>query len=133
MIAGHILICMPYSIAILSSAFQGLDRNLEEASFDLGETNWGTFKRVIFPLVLPGVISSLLITFTISLDEFIIAFLLAGNEGTLPLFIYGQLRFPFRLPGVLCMGTIIIAVSFVVVFISQWLKRRGLDQDTVGL
>ena len=44
-VAGHVLICTPFAIAILSSAFQGLDQSLEEASLDLGESRWGTFRR----------------------------------------------------------------------------------------
>ena len=127
---GHILICVPFAMATLIPRFEGFDKSMEEASADLGANPWRTFWLVTFPIVLPGIIASLLLCFTISFDEFIIAFLLAGNEGTLPLYIYGQLRFPSRLPGVLCMGTIIIAVSFVVVFISQWLKRRGLEDQT---
>jgi len=127
---GHILICVPFAMATLIPRFEGFDKSMEEASADLGANPWRTFWLVTFPIVLPGIIASLLLCFTISFDEFIIAFLLAGTEGTLPLYIYGQLRFPSRLPGVLCMGTIIIAVSFVVVFISQWLKRRGLEDQT---
>ena len=75
-ILGHVLICTPFSIAILSAAFQSLDRSLEEAAYDLGETPVSTFRLIILPLVMPGIISSLLITFTISLDEFIMACLL---------------------------------------------------------
>ena len=129
---GHILISVPFAMATLIPRFEGFDKSMEEASADLGANAWWTFWLVTFPLVFPGIVASLLLCFTISFDEFIIAFLLSGNEGTLPLFIYGQLRFPSRLPGVLCMGTIIIAISFVVVFISQWLKRRGLDESTTG-
>jgi len=130
---GHVLICVPFAMATLIPRFEGFDKSMEEASADLGANAWWTFWRVTLPMVLPGVVASLLLCFTISFDEFIIAFLIAGNEGTLPLFIYGQLRFPFRLPGVLCMGTLIIAVSFVVVFLSQWLKRRGLEDNTAGI
>tara|TARA_B100000686_G_C16589885_1_gene862743 strand:- start:56 stop:874 length:819 start_codon:yes stop_codon:yes gene_type:complete len=129
---GHILICVPFAMATLMPRFEGFDKAMEEASADLGANGWWTFWLVTLPMVLPGVVASFLLCFTISFDEFIIAFLVAGNEGTLPLFIYGQLRFPFRLPGVLCMGTLIIAVSFVVVFLSQWLKRRGLDTTKTG-
>ena len=73
-ILGHVLVCTPFAIAILSSAFQSLDQSLEEASYDLGESAVSTFRLIILPLVMPGIISALLITFTISLDEFIIAF-----------------------------------------------------------
>ena len=129
---GHILISVPFAMATMIPRFEGFDRSMEEASADLGANGWWTFWLVTFPMVLPGIVASLLLCFVISFDEFIIAFLLAGNEGTLPLFIYTQLRFPFRLPGVLCMGTIIIVASFVVVYFSQWLKQRGLDVTDAG-
>ena len=103
-VAGHVLICTPFSIAILSSAFAGMDRSLEEASHDLGESRVGTFRRVTLPLVMPGIVSSLLITFTISLDEFIIAFFLTGTDVTLPVYIWSQLRFPTKLPSVMALG-----------------------------
>jgi spermidine/putrescine transport system permease protein len=136
-IGGHVLICVPFSIAILSSAFQGLDKNLEEASFDLGETRWGTFRRIIFPLVLPGVISSALITFTISLDEFIIAFFLTGTDVTLPVYIWSQLRFPAKLPSIMALGTILLALSVVLLILGEWFrhrsaKRQGLDASATG-
>ncbi|PVA11621.1 spermidine/putrescine ABC transporter [Pelagivirga sediminicola] len=124
-IAGHVLICTPFSIAILSSAFAGLDDSLEEASFDLGESRWGTFRRVTLPLIMPGVVSSLLITFTISLDEFIIAFFLTGTDVTLPVYIWSQLRFPTKLPSVMALGTILLALSVCLLIVAEWFRRRA--------
>src|SRR3546814_6624997 len=63
---GHILMAVPFSIAVLSSSFEGFDRSLEEASLDLGEGPAATFFRVTLPIIAPGILSSLLITFTIS-------------------------------------------------------------------
>ena len=53
---------------------EGFDNSLEEAALDLGENGWMTFWRVTFPIVLPGIVASLLLTFTISFDEFVLAF-----------------------------------------------------------
>ncbi|MEO1706073.1 MAG: ABC transporter permease, partial [Pseudomonadota bacterium] len=86
-IAGHVLICTPFAIAILNGAFAGLDPSLEEAAVDLGETPWQGFRLVTLPLIAPGIVASLLICFTISLDEFIIAFFLSGNAPTLPVYL----------------------------------------------
>lgn len=130
-VAGHVLICTPFAIAILSSAYRGLDRLLEEASFDLGESRWGTFRRVTLPLVLPGVISSLLITFTISLDEFIIAFFLTGTDVTLPVYIWSQLRFPAKLPSVMALGTILLVVTIVLLILAEALRRRSARRQGV--
>ena len=121
---GHILLCVPFSMAILMARFEGFDRSMEEASADLGDNAWWTFWRVTLPMVFPGVLASLLLCFTLSFDEFIMAFFLAGTEPTLPIFMYSQLRFPAKLPGVLALGALILVVSFFVVFFSQWLQRK---------
>jgi len=130
---GHTLICVPFAIVTLISRFEGFDKAMEEASVDLGENAWWTFWRVTFPMVFPGVLASFLLCFTISFDEFIMAFFLAGTEPTLPIFIYGQLRFPAKLPGVLALGACILVASFFVVFFSQWIKGRGAASSTPGV
>src|SRR3546814_2188931 len=86
----------------------GFDRSLEEASLDLGEGPAATFFRVTLPIIAPGIISSLLITFTISLDEFIVAFFLSGTDPTLPIYIWSQLRFPGKLPHILALGSVLL-------------------------
>ena len=122
---GHVLLCMPFAMAVLISSFEGFDRSLEEASIDLGETPTWTFWRVTLPIVTPGIISSLLITFTISLDEFIVAFFLSGTQPTLPVYIWSQLRFPARLPSVLALGTLMLVASFVMLWMAELLRRKS--------
>ena len=125
-IAGHVLICTPFAVAVLSGAFQSLDPAMEEAARDLGETRFSAFRRVTLPLVAPGILSALLISFTISLDEFIIAFFLSGTDPTLPVYLWGQLRFPQRIPVVMALGTILVALSVVLVAGAETARRRGL-------
>ena len=129
---GHILICVPFSMATLIARFEGFDRSMEEAAADLGDNAWWTFWRVTFPIVFPGILASLLLTFTVSFDEFIMAFFLSSTEPTLPVYMWTQLRFPQKLPGVLALGSIILVVSFVVVFVSQWLRGRSVAQIPGG-
>ena len=105
--------------------FAGFDPSLEEASLDLGENAIGTFRRVTLPLVMPGILASLLLCFLISFDEFLLAFFLAGTDQTLPVFMYSQLRFPKKLPEVLALGTCIISASIVLLVIAELLRRRG--------
>mgnify|MGYP002149882009 CR=1 FL=1 len=123
-VLGHVLVCLPYSVTVLSSGFEGFDRSLEEASADLGESAYGTFTRVTLPLVSPAIISSLLVSFTISLDEFIMAFFLTGTESTLPVYIWGQLRFAAKLPSVLALGTLLLVGSFLLLSAAEILRRR---------
>jgi spermidine/putrescine transport system permease protein len=125
-IAAHVLICTPFCIAILNGAFQNLDPSMEETAMDLGESRWSAFRLVTFPLVMPGIISSFLIAFTISLDEFIIAFFLTGANPTMPVYIWGLLRFPSSLPIVMALGTILVALSIILLTIAEILRRRGM-------
>jgi len=131
---GHILICVPFAMATLIPRFEGFDKSMEEASADLGANGWWTFWRVTVPMVMPGIIASLLLCFTISFDEFIIAFMLSGTEATLPVHIFSQLRFPARLPPVLALGSLIMIISFFVVFFAQWLSRKDTSPtSTAGI
>ena len=131
-ILGHTLLLTPFSIIIMNSAFNNLDISLEEASMDLGENQFGTFYRVILPLVLPGIIASLLIGFTLSLDEFIIAFFLTGTDTTLPVYIWSQFRFPKKLPTTMALGTILLIVSLILLSLSEYFRRRtSRSKDSV--
>ncbi len=120
---GHVIVCLPFAIATMIPRFEGFDPAIEEASADLGENAWWTFWRVTFPMVFPGVLASLLLTFTVSFDEFIMAFFLTGTDPTLPMYIWAQLRFPKEFPSILALASIILVVSFVLVFLGQWINR----------
>ncbi|VDC33398.1 ABC transporter permease [Pseudogemmobacter humi] len=135
-IMGHVLMCTPFAVAILTSAFQSLDRSLEEAALDLGESAASTFRLIILPLVMPGILSSFLITFTISIDEFIVANFLGSGQPILSVYIFGQFRFPAKVPSMLALGTILVGVSVVLLAIAEYFRRRGIartgGKDTGG-
>ena len=124
---GHLMLCIPFSMLVLISRMEGFDKSLEEAAQDLGENAWWTFWRVTFPIILPGVVASFLLTFTISFDEFVLAFFLSGTDATLPVHIWSQLRFPEKLPSVLALGAIIVVVSTVVIFLAELIRRGGVQ------
>jgi len=130
---GHIMLCTPFAMAVLSSRLEGFDRSLEEASLDLGETPWMTFWRVTLPLAAPGIVSSLLLTFIVSFDEFLLSFFLTNQQPTLPVYIWSQLRFPNQLPGVLAMGTVILLASCILVVIAEWVRQLGTNSRNVGV
>jgi spermidine/putrescine transport system permease protein len=130
---GHIMLCTPFAMAVLTSRLDGFDKSLEEASMDLGETPWMTFWRVTFPLVAPGIVSSLLLSFIVSFDEFLLSFFLQGQQPTLPVYIWSQLRFPAKLPGVLALGAVILVVSCILVVIAEWVRQIGTEERKVGV
>ncbi len=122
---GHMVICLPYAISVLLPRFIGFNRSLEEASADLGEPPLRTFWRVTLPCHFPGILACLLMTFTISFDEFFMAFFLSGSQSTLPMYIWAQLRFPQDFPSLLALSTLILVFSFVLVFASLRLAKIG--------
>lgn len=121
---GHVLITIPLAFLIFLARFDGLDKSLEEASVDLGDNAWQSFWGVTVPLVWPAIVSSMLLCFSASFDEYILASMLGGDRVTLPLFIFSQLRFPQLLPGVLALASCILAGSIALVVISEIIRRR---------
>lgn len=129
-ILGHTFLTVPFAVAIMKSAFDEFDPSLEEAAYDLGETVIGTFRRVTLPIVAPGIVSSLLVTFTVSFDEFILAFFLAGDQPTLPVYIWSQIRFPAKLPNTLALGSCLLAFSVLLLIAAEYFRRRAAKSRT---
>jgi spermidine/putrescine transport system permease protein len=101
------------------------DWSLNEASRDLGATAAQTFGRITLPLIMPSVVAGALLAFTLSVDEFIIAYFTAGagqSSTTLPMQIYAMIRFGVT-PEINAMATIVMGVSFVLVLAAQRLNR----------
>ncbi len=124
-ILGHIFIALPFGVSIMKSAFDDFDQSLEEAAFDLGESLIGTFRRVTLPIVSPGIIASMLVTFTVSFDEFVLAFFLSGNQPTLPVYIWSQIRFPAKLPNTLALGSLLLFFSVLLLLTAEYFRRRS--------
>ena len=125
---GHILFCTPFAMLILIARIEGFDFSLEEASRDLGENAWGTFYRVSLPLYLPGIIASLLLSFIISFDEFVLAFFLTGSDATLPMYmgsneVYSEITTCFRTWS--CYNCIYYFYSFASILVEEpWTRKR---------
>jgi spermidine/putrescine transport system permease protein len=124
--AGHVLLCLPYATVVLLARLEGFDRSLEEASLDLGQGPLATFRRITLPLLMPALVASLLLCSIVSFDEFLLAFFLSGTEATLPLHIWGTLRFPAKLPSTLALGSCLLLFSVAVVAFAEWYRRQGV-------
>ncbi|WP_377189226.1 ABC transporter permease [Ruegeria meonggei] len=124
-VLGHTFLALPFSVSILKSAFDDFDASLEEASYDLGVGVFETFRRVTLPVVTPGIVASILVTFTVSFDEFVLAFFLSGNQPTLPVYIWSQIRFPAKLPNVLALGSILLLTSVLLLVLAEYFRRRS--------
>lgn len=126
---GHIVFCTPLALSIMMSRFVTLDRSLEEAAMDLGANEVGTFLKITLPLSSAAIFAAIILCFTTSIDEFVIAFFLSGTDVTLPLYIWGQLRFPSHLPEILALGSCMLLGSLCLVFLSEALRRRSVRQQ----
>jgi spermidine/putrescine transport system permease protein len=127
-ILAHVVFNIAFVCAVVRARLKNFDWSLTEVSRDLGATAWTTFWRVTFPLILPAVIAGALLAFTLSFDEFIIAYFTAGagqSSTTLPMHIYAMIRFGVT-PEINAMATIVMLVSFVLIFLAQRLNRGSL-------
>lgn len=129
---GHVIINVPYTMLIIASRLAGFNQNLEEAALDLGETYWGTLRRVTLPIAFPAIVSAFLSSFTTSFDEFAVSFFLVGTESTLPIYLYSQMRFPSRLPVIVALAAILMVFSVALVLASEWLRRVGQARGASG-
>ncbi len=132
-VLGHTLVALPTAVVIMRSRFMALPRSFSEVAMDLGAHEWTTFRRIILPLAAPAIASSFMLSFLTSFDEFIVAFFLSGTEPTLPLFVWGQLRFPKALPGVMALGSVILLASIVIATAAEIIRRRGASAEDLPL
>ncbi|MDQ6817011.1 MAG: ABC transporter permease [Actinomycetota bacterium] len=128
-LAGHVVLSLPYSALVILPRLRTLDESIVEAASDLGASELKAFVLVTLPLLTPALFSSFLIAFTISFDEFAIASFLAppGNP-TYPVLLYASSRTPALLPEVIAIGSVVIALSIVIIVgaevVRRWAERR---------
>jgi spermidine/putrescine transport system permease protein len=128
-LAGHIVISLPYSVLVVLPRLRTLEQSIVEAARDLGANEVEAFMRVTLPLLAPALVSSMLIAFTISFDEFAIAYFLApAGSPTYPVFLYSGTRAAALVPEVIATGAVVIALSMTIVLIAEvgrrWAERR---------
>jgi len=122
-VVGHIVISLPYTILVLVPRLEQIDVSLEEAAYDLGAGRLRTFRSIVFPLILPAIVAAFLIAFTTSFDEYAVASFVVGTDPTFPIYLYGALRFPSRLPQVIAVAVVVMILSMLVIVAAE-LGRR---------
>lgn len=127
-IVSHIAFSIPFVTLVVQARLQGFDKSFEEAAMDLGANEWTTFRRVTFPMILPGILSGGLLAFTLSLDDFVITFFTNGpGSTTLPIYVYGLLR-KIITPQVNALSTVWILTVFFAVLLLQVIQNREQKQ-----
>lgn len=121
---AHITFCISYVAIVVRARAAGMDPRLEEAARDLGASALGAFRYVTLPLILPAVLSGALLAFALSFDDYVVSTFNAGvGSSTLPLYIYGKVKFGVT-PEINAISTIIVAVTAVAVLAAWRLGQR---------
>ena len=124
MVIAHTTFCFPFVLVGLQARLQGLDPSLEEAAMDLGATPFQAFWKVILPFLRPAIIAGALMSFTLSLDEYIVSVFTSGAQSqTLPLKVYGMAKVGLN-PQLNALSAIFIAATFAFALCGHFLGRK---------
>ena len=127
-VIAHVVFCVSYVAIVVRARLSGFDRSLEEAALDLGARPLAAFWRVTLPLITPGIVAGALLSFTISIDDYVITSFVAGvGATTLPLQIYSMLKVGVT-PEVNAVSTLLLAVTVVLILIAQRLQQAPLER-----
>ena len=121
---AHVMFCISFVVVTVRSRLIGFDRSLEEAAQDLGANGFQTFMRVTLPLIAPAVLAAALLSFALSIDDFVITNFNAGSTVTFPLFIWGAARVSTP-PQINVIATMIFLVTVTVMLLTVWQQRRA--------
>jgi spermidine/putrescine transport system permease protein len=125
---AHIMFNISFVVVTVRARLSGFPTHLEEAAMDLGANEFTTFRKVTFPLILPGIMAAALLAFSLSIDDFVITNFTSGGTVTFPMFIYAKARIGIP-PQVNVVGTIIFLTAVGLVAISTLVSRRRMMRD----
>lgn len=129
LILAHIALCVPFAILSISPKVKQMDRSLVEAAMDLGATRAQTFRLVMVPEIMPGILSSLMLTFTLSVDDYLISnFNVDSSIQTLPMTIYSMAKLGVN-PKMNALTTILFVVVLVLMVLSNLSSFKKNKKD----
>ncbi|MCP2732452.1 ABC transporter permease [Limnofasciculus baicalensis] len=124
-IAAHVVFCLSYIAFVVSSRISSLNPHLEEAALDLGATPFQAFIQVLLPELMPAIIAGCLISFVLSMDDFLIASFTAGTgSNTLPMEIFSRIRMGVR-PDINALSVMLILASGSLALVAELVRYRG--------
>ena len=131
---AHVVFNASVVALVVRARFVSMGQQLEEASFDLGAGPFSTFRQVTLPRLAPAILAGGLLAFTFSFDDFITSFFVTGPESeTLPIYIWGQLRFGVT-PAINATAAMMLGVTLGIVVVAYLvLRRTGQEREPAGL
>ena len=129
-IIAHVAFCFPFVAVVVRSRLVGFNRQLEEASKDLGASEWQTFWSIIVPFMMPGLVAGALLAFTLSLDDFVITFFTSGPETvTFPVKVYSLVRRGVS-PEINAASTVLIVITVVATVLAMKLQAPQKSEQS---
>ena len=127
-LVAHTAFCIPFAYLPIQARMQGIEDTFEQAAMDLYATRAQAFRRVLLPMMFPGIVSGFLLAFIVSLDDFIITnFVKGAGIETLPTAIFGAVKQGIK-PNIMAISTMLLMVSAVMVTISYLVGRAGSNK-----
>jgi len=126
LLAAHVVLCVPFAFLPIRSRLRDIDLSIFEAAQDLGADSWRVLRKVTVPLLLPAILAATLLSFIISMDDFLTSMFLSGpNTTTLPLYIFGLLKLGAS-PEVNVISALLLVIpTFGLILSLMWRKKRG--------
>ena len=123
-VAAHVVFCLAYVAIVVSSRLATLDPHLEEAALDLGATPVQAFLKVLLPELMPAIIAGCLLSFVLSMDDFLISSFTAGTGATtLPMEIFSRIRTGVK-PDINALSVLLILGSGMFAFVAEYMRYR---------
>ncbi|TRZ63827.1 MAG: ABC transporter permease [Rhodocyclaceae bacterium] len=118
-LVAHITFSIGFVAVVVRAGMTGMDESIFEAARDLGATPWATFRRITLPLILPALVAGYLMSFALSIDDFVITFFVAGvGVTTLPLQIYSMIKVAVT-PEVNAVSTLLMALTLTLILVAS--------------
>ncbi len=112
LLLAHVAFSIAYVAVTVRARMAGFDRSLEEAAADLGANAWVTFRKITFPIILPGILAGALMAFALSIDDFVTSNFVSGSAVPFPVWVYGATRIGIP-PQVFVFGSAIFTVGIL--------------------
>lgn len=129
-VAAHVVFCLAYVALVVSTRIGNLNPHLEEAALDLGATPFQAFTLVLLPELAPAILSGCLLSFVLSMDDFLIAsFTAGGGTNTLPMEIFSRIRTQIR-PDINALSVVLMTVSAIVAIVAEGIRYYTEKQRT---
>lgn len=124
LLVAHITFCLPFAVVIIGNQLRQLNKHILEAGRDCGANAWQLFQKILMPLIMPGLVASWLLSFTMSIDDVVISYFVSGPDyEILPLRIYSMVKMGVN-PEINALSTLLLIFTIGMTCVAYMYQRR---------